>query len=397
MPGFNAFLLASTGASGLHIIRNVKHGNIRKRHGSWQLRYYATEIGPEGTPVRRQITRTLARVSDEYRTAKDCWPLADDILVPVRRSAAQPEGSLTVSEFTERYFLPFIKAKRKPSTHKFYKEAHANHVRNRVGFIRLREFTTRHAQEVLDATPLTHQSVLRIKTTMSAIFSYAIRLGFVHGANPVRESKAEGTRNDPQQYAYTFDEVLWMLKNLAEPARTVVGVAAFAGLRESEIRGLKWEDYTGDSLHVRRSIWRTHIGETKTPESKNAVPVVAPLRKLLDQHKTTANGAAWIFAGEKKGFALHLDNLCRREIRPVLGDRWHGWHAFRRGLATNLHELGAADKVIQTILRHSNVSTTQKHYIVLKSRKAGAAAMRKLETALVNKGQIRASRKSKKH
>lgn len=32
---------------------------------------------------------------------------------------------------------------------------------------------------------------------------------------------------------------------------------------------------------------------------------------------------------------------------------WHGWHAFRRGLATNLYGLGVADKTIQAILRHS--------------------------------------------
>jgi integrase len=39
------------------------------------------------------------------------------------------------------------------------------------------------------------------------------------------------------------------------------------------------------------------------------------------------------------------------------------WHAFRRGLATNLHALGIDDKTIQRILRHSNVSITQKCYI----------------------------------
>ena len=43
--------------------------------------------------------------------------------------------------------------------------------------------------------------------------------------------------------------------------------------------------------------------------------------------------------------------------------QWHGWHAFRRGLATNLHALGVDDKTIQRILRHSNVSITQKCYI----------------------------------
>jgi integrase len=42
---------------------------------------------------------------------------------------------------------------------------------------------------------------------------------------------------------------------------------------------------------------------------------------------------------------------------------WHGWHAFRRGLATTLHQLGTPDKEIQGILRHSNVAITQSSYI----------------------------------
>lgn len=42
---------------------------------------------------------------------------------------------------------------------------------------------------------------------------------------------------------------------------------------------------------------------------------------------------------------------------------WHGWHAFRRGLATNLHTLGVDDKTIQAILRHSNVGLTMNVYV----------------------------------
>jgi hypothetical protein len=37
---------------------------------------------------------------------------------------------------------------------------------------------------------------------------------------------------------------------------------------------------------------------------------------------------------------------------------WQGWHAFRRGLATNLHKPGVFDKVIQQILRHAKVTIT---------------------------------------
>ena len=66
------------------------------------------------------------------------------------------------------------------------------------------------------------------------------------------------------------------------------------------------------------------------------------------------------------GGALDLDNLADRVIKPVFkanGMEWKGWHAYRRGLATNLHELGVPDKVIQAILRHEDVSTTQRSYI----------------------------------
>jgi integrase len=40
-----------------------------------------------------------------------------------------------------------------------------------------------------------------------------------------------------------------------------------------------------------------------------------------------------------------------------------GWHAFRRGLASNLNRIGVDDSIIQSILRHSTVSVTQNHYI----------------------------------
>src|SRR5947199_275751 len=60
---------------------------------------------------------------------------------------------------------------------------------------------------------------------------------------------------------------------------------------------------------------------------------------------------------------------------------WHGWHAFRRGLATNLHRLGVADKTIQRILRHSSVAVTQACYIKTADSEA-AAAMRQFGLSL---------------
>ena len=81
------------------------------------------------------------------------------------------------------------------------------------------------------------------------------------------------------------------------------------------------------------------------------------------------------------GGALDLDNLADRVIRPTLKAHnlmWKGWQAYRRGLATNLKELGVPDTTIQCILRHENVNTTQRFYIKTASAVA-VDAMKKLE------------------
>ena len=114
------------------------------------------------------------------------------------------------------------------------------------------------------------------------------------------------------------------------------------------------------------------------------MPVLEPLRRLLEAYRRDAPGESYIFAGERRGTPLNLANLARRVILPVLrekGMRWKGWHAFRRGLGSNLHELGVDPMLIQSILRHSDVRTTMEFYIVTNDSKA-REAMEKLDDAL---------------
>lgn len=68
----------------------------------------------------------------------------------------------------------------------------------------------------------------------------------------------------------------------------------------------------------------------------------------------------------------------RDESRP----KWHGWHAARRGLGSNLYALGVPEKVIQTILRHANVSTTVTYYVKTRDDQTTQATA-KLEDAML--------------
>jgi integrase len=178
-----------------------------------------------------------------------------------------------------------------------------------------------------------------------------------------------------------------MLSMLPEPAATIVAVAAFCGLRKGEIRGLLWEYYDSGQIRVMQSIWNSHVTEPKTRKSRAAVPVIPLLRERLDRFRSNVGNpvAGQMFAAGN-GSPLNLDNLARREIKPVIegvGIAWFGWHAFRRGLATNLYALGVSEKVIQGILRHAQVSTTMNLYVKGIPKEA-AAAMELLQRTCSN-------------
>jgi integrase len=179
---------------------------------------------------------------------------------------------------------------------------------------------------------------------------------------------------------------------VSEPSATAVATAALTGLRLGEIRGLTWESFEpGEDeemlgwLKVTRSVWRTTIGDPKTAKSKAPVPVIRQLAERLEAHRKRFGDARTgpIFVNSV-GNPLDLNACYQREMKDVLKRArlpWHGWHGFRRGLASNLNRLGVDDSVIQRILRHSNLATTQNHYIKTASPDA-IAAMKQLSDAL---------------
>jgi integrase len=190
-----------------------------------------------------------------------------------------------------------------------------------------------------------------------------------NGPNPLHGVSVPGRPKKYRGAIYTIKELTEMVDAVEHPqAVVVISVAAFAGLRLSELRGLRWDDFDDERLHVRRSVWRSHVGPTKTEESEASVPVLPILRKILEDYreKIQPSPQDYVFHGPRRKTPLNLHNLTNRVIKPALyahGLEWRGWHAFRRGLASNLYEIGVKPKVIQAILRHGDISTTLQFYV----------------------------------
>ena len=215
---------------------------------------------------------------------------------------------------------------------------------------------------------LTKTTLQHIKSVLSTIFTYAKNEGTFDGANPVDGVLIPRHAREPgQTHAYDLGQVLEILDRLPLLAKSLVATAAFAGLRHGELRGLEWTDYTGSELMINRSIWMSVVNLPKTRASRDSVPVIPALAEILDEYrKSMGNPEAGVVFHAGDGRPICVDKLGRRVIRRVLETirlPWYGWHAFRRGLASNLYEIGAQDKVVQRILRHSKPHVTRERYI----------------------------------
>jgi integrase len=342
-------------------------GYVFHRYASWFVRYWDTDC----TGKRVQVCEKLkVGYGGEYRTAKSVQPFVAEILAPLNGGLLNPQSTMPVTEFVEKVYLPeYVEKNLRAATKKQYKDVWNNHLKGRMGKLTLRGFRTVHGEQMLSQiaaqAELGRSSLRHCKAFLSGAFKQAKRLGILDGINPVMDvSIPRVPEAEEDTYAYSLSEIKAMLAMLDEPARTVVLCAALTGLRKSELRGLTWGNFDGKELSVTRSVWNSTVSEPKTRRSRSPIPVVKQLADALNAHKLRAGilaqpGLPIFQAGNGK--PLNLDNLARRVIAPV--SKWHGWHAFRRGLATNLHALGVDDKTIQAILRHSNIGLTMNVYV----------------------------------
>jgi integrase len=401
-------------------------GYIFKAKGKWYLRYFVTRV-VDGKVKRVRVAKPLAAIVqvDEVRGTKTtitkakARDLAAPILEQINQERYAPETAVSLRDFVERIYLPRMEQQKRPSTARGYRDIWKHHLKARSTGLWMREIRTCDIQRILDDIAqtglLSSNSLRHIKSQISGIFSHAKQQGYFDGENPARNTAIPPARQSAETYAYSLEEIGQILALLQEPAATIFAVAAFTGARRGEIRGLMWENYKDGEIQITRSIWKGHVTEPKTRKSRGAIPVIAPLARRLEFHRLRCgNPTSGAMFPNLNGLPMDLGNVLNRAILPELNrcavcgksktecgkpdaedevpehkfvrdesrPEWHGWHAARRGLGTNLYRLGVPEKTIQAILRHANVSTTNTYYI-----KSAAddtrAAMAKLESLVI--------------
>jgi integrase len=366
---------------------------------------YRQRVSVDGKVKTVIRNRRLTQVDAKHKSKASVRSLAAEILEPLNRSVVSPSRAMTVGDFVEGVYLPFAEQQKRPSTYRGYKQIWNDYVKTPCASAWMREVKTYDVQAWLEGIArqphekndreytLSKTTLKHVKHFLSGVFQYAAQQGYFDGANPVTLVEIPAFAPAGREgRAYTLEEIGQMLNVLPELAATVVATAAYTGLRLGELRGAGWEYYEPPQdaeslglLHVMSSVWRSHVGAPKTERSKAPVPVIPQLADRLRAHWIACGRPASgpIFANSLRK-PLDLDALYRRQMKDVLTKasvEWVGWHGFRRGLASNLNRLGVDDSVIQAILRHSDVSVTQRCYIKTVPPDA-VAAMRRLSATI---------------
>lgn len=346
---------------------------FESKSGAFHVRYYTTEI-VDGQPRRVQRSHLLCR-RDRKHFSKTCKAVKlkrDDFMRTVNAASGQAnEQDMKVTDFWEQHYLPFVQENMKPSTASGYKQIWSQHLKAHFGEMTLQGYKTHFGSQFLLGLTKTQgrRTLNHIRSLASGIFTHAINTGRLE-SNPWRDVRILGKVAQPKQTShYTLEEAENIISALVSrvDCQLMIALSFFAGLRPSEIAGLRWEDFDAAAVHIRRACVRGVVGIPKTPESLATLPllpqVTIPL--TLWRQKCGKPTEGWLFANERSK-PQNLKDVVSRTIRPTLqkaGIEWKGLYAGRRGAATAIIGLtGGNYAAAQELLRHRNMSTTLQFY-----------------------------------
>lgn len=237
---------------------------------------------------------------------------------------------------------------------------------------------------------LENPTVDKMRRVMSLVYKSGMRYGLIprnEESNPLRFVRCK-TTSEYEAMILTPKQAFDLLMALPEPERTMALLVAATGLRISECLGLQWADvdFPKQQIFVRRKWVSSKIGVPKSKASKAPVPMHPLLAGFMEDWKREtpyAQPEDWVFAStRKKGKQPRTANvMVENYIRPAAAKvgilsshrddkgelveddpRRFGFHNLRHSLATFLVSVGTNPKVVQGLLRHSDVHTTLQLY-----------------------------------
>jgi hypothetical protein len=193
-------------------MRNRKqNGQVVRISDRWFVRYWERR-NVAGKVQRKRVSHVLGPViTTGKRPPADVIAEADRYMATtVNAGAVAAERIVTIGDFVERVYLPWVEQYKRPSTLKGYRDVWEDHLNPLCGEVWLKDTRTYHVQgwlnEIGRAAKLGRNTLKHIKSVISGIFTLAKQQDYFRGENPTRDTAISPTAPEPQEtYAYTLD------------------------------------------------------------------------------------------------------------------------------------------------------------------------------------------------
>jgi hypothetical protein len=170
---------------------------------SWYVRYWERRNTGERIESKR-VTHPLGPVTTRGKHPPgDIKNEAEQHMGTVNSGAIPADRIVTIGDFVERVYLPWVKQHKRPSTHKGYKDIWEDHLKPLSGQQWLKNTRTFTVQgwlnELGKPNKLSRNSLQHIKSVISGIFTVAKQLDYFRGENPARDTRVNPGAKEPRE------------------------------------------------------------------------------------------------------------------------------------------------------------------------------------------------------
>jgi integrase len=346
----------------------------------WWILYRQDEF------ISNEMVRKLKRVKLAPATTKEreVKKIAAEHLRPMNQGLESIGAGTQFKAYVEGIYREAVEPLLASSTRSAYSYHMAKYVMPVFHGSSLRDMSTMTLQRFFSGLKGSRPTAMKIKDTLGSVFSSAIRFQLLV-RNPLQGVQfppdRQGKRSKPCLTPEQFNRLVTLI---GEPYATMVYACVFAGLRVSELVGLRWEDVHPASLTIDERYCR---GDWSCPKTALSAATIGVDRRVIERiHalkglQVTIN---WGAKGKRTLNAVRADgpkdlvfqplcggkvmddhNILARHIKPAgakLGIPWVNWQVLRRSYGTWMVESGADPKAVQAQMRHSRISTTMDIY-----------------------------------
>jgi integrase len=369
----------------------TKQGELRE---AWVVNY------TDQAGVRRIVTFQRKREAEAYQAQA-----ATEVRAGIHTAVG---SSITVTEAAEGWLNSVELEGRERSTLKTYREHLRLHLLPRLGHEKLARLSAPRVNSLRDELLRSVSRILarKLLITLKAILRDAMNRGTV-SQNVALGVRIDNSTRDQRKLEVgrdipTPDEVRRMIQAATESRRPLLVVAAFTGLRASELRGLPWRDVDlkrGEICVRQRADRFNVIGKPKSKAGARSVPIGPFVINTLRAWKLACpKGELGLVFPTQRGRIIQHKGLIRSTLIPAQlaagvvtsggKAKYTGMHALRHFYASwciNRKIDGGLElplKLVQTRLGHASIQMTADQYGHLFPRSDDGAELAAAERAL---------------